>query len=219
MALYLIGLGLDGKGISIHGKTLIRNCRNVYLENYTVNFPYTKKVLEKVLKVKLKDADREFVEGDGLVKLAKNQTVCLLIYGSPLSATTHISLLNDCKKARVKYKVVYAGSVFDAIAESGLSLYKFGKVTSLPRWQKNFTPKSFMEVIKDNQKIGAHTLILIDIGLKFDDAREQLKKSGFKEEVIVCSQLGIKPKFEAGNLDKINAGKVKAPWCLIVPSV
>ncbi len=216
MVFYLIGLGLDERGISIHGKSLIRNCKNVYLENYTVDFPYTKKKLEKQLKIKLKDAPRELVESEELIKLAKKENVCLLVYGAPMSATTHISLIDDCKKNKVKYKIVYAGSIFDAVAESGLSLYKFGKTTSLPKWEKNFEPKSFMEVIENNQKIGAHTLLLVDIGLEFEKARDEMEKAGFQGKVVVCSRIGIRSRFYFGELNEIKSEKVKQPYCFIV---
>ena len=64
MALYLIGLGLNERGISLHGKKILKNCSKIYLENYTVEFPYTKKELEKQLKIKVETADRNFVEGE-----------------------------------------------------------------------------------------------------------------------------------------------------------
>ncbi len=217
MVFYLIGLGLNERGISLHGKKVLKNLKKVYLENYTVEFPYKKKELEKELKIKVVELGRGDVESSRIVDEALKEDVALLIYGSPLSATTHISLINLCKEKKVKYKILYAGSVFDAVAECGLSLYKFGKTASLPRWQESYKPTSFMDVIKDNKKIGAHSLLLIDIGLGFDDAFLQLKESGLKEKVIVCSQLGIKSKFFYGKLGEIDGGKVKSPWCLIVP--
>ena len=218
MALYLIGLGLDKRGISLHGKKILKSAgiKKIYLENYTVEFPYTKKELEKELKIKIISADREFVESEKLVDEAKKEEVVLLVYGSPLSATTHISLINACNEKRIKFHVLHSGSVFDAVAESGLSLYKFGKTASLPKWQKNFEPKSFIEIIKDNQKIGAHTLLLIDIGLVFNDCKNQLIESGLKEKIIVCSRLGIRSKFYYGELDKIPSKKIKTPYCLII---
>ena len=187
--LYIIGLGLDIREISLHGKKILKSgkIKKVYLENYTVEFPYTKKELEKELKIKVIEANRGFTESGELVDLAKKEDVVLLVYGSPLSATTHISLINSCKKNKIKYKILYAGSVFDAVAESGLSLYKFGKATSLPKWQKSFTPNSFIETIKENQKKYAHSLLLIDIGLSFKDARTQLEKCDFDfGKIIVC---------------------------------
>ncbi len=221
MGLYIIGLGLELKGISLHGKKILKsaNIKKIYLESYTVEFPYTKKELEKEFKIKTIEASREFVESEKLVEIAKSEDVALLVYGSPLSATTHISLINFCKKNKVKYKILYAGSIFDAVAESGLSLYKFGKTASLPKWQKNFEPKSFIEIIKENQKIYAHTLLLIDISLNFNEVREQLKKCDFNfEKIIVASQLGIKSRFFYDTLENINSEKIKHPYCIIIPS-
>ncbi len=218
--LYIIGLGLEVNGISLHGKKILKSAdiKKVYLEEYTVDFPYTKKELEKELKIKTISANREFIESEGIVSIAKKEDVALLIYGSPLSATTHISLINSCKKQKVKYKIIYAGSVFDAVAESGLQLYKFGKATSLPKWQKNFQPKSFIEIIKENQSIEAHTLLLIDIGLNFSSCKEQLKEAKFKfEKVVVCSRLGVKSKIFYDSLDKIPENKIEAPYCIIIP--
>ena len=221
MAFYLIGLGLNERGISLHGKKILKNCTKIYLENYTVELPYTIKELEKQLKIKVEQADREKVESENIVDEAKDKDIALLVYGSPLSATTHISLINKCKREKIKYKILYSASIFDAVAESGLQLYKFGKTASVPRWQKNFTPTSFIDIIKDNQKIVAHTLILIDIGLNFEELKEQLKKTKSSlfnsEKIIVCSQLGIKSKFYYDKLENIDAEKVRAPFCLIVP--
>ena len=39
--LYIIGLGLNVKGITKEGLDAIKRCKKVYLENYTVDFPYT----------------------------------------------------------------------------------------------------------------------------------------------------------------------------------
>ena len=43
--LYIIGLGLEINGISLHGKKILKSAavKKVYLEEYTVDFPYTKK--------------------------------------------------------------------------------------------------------------------------------------------------------------------------------
>ena len=38
--LYLIGLGLNLKGISNEGMEIVGRCKKVYLEDYTVDFPY-----------------------------------------------------------------------------------------------------------------------------------------------------------------------------------
>ena len=220
--LHIIGLGLNEKGISIEGKETLKKCKKVYLENYTVEFPYKLEKLEKIINKKIISLDRTQVENEKLVIEAKEKNICLLVYGCPLFATTHISLIEDCKKNKVKYKIIYASSVFDAIAESGLQLYKFGKIASMPTWEKNFTPDSFLDFVKENKSINAHSLILIDIGLSFKDALNQLikgnKNKKFKlDKILVCSQLGFKSKFYYNSINKLKKKKIKTPFCFVIP--
>ena len=91
--LYIIGLGLDVDGISKYGLDTVMRCKRVYLENYTVEFPYAISVIEQMIGKKLKIADRKFVESMELIDEATRMDVVLLVYGSPLTATTHIALL------------------------------------------------------------------------------------------------------------------------------
>jgi len=221
--LYLIGLGLNADGISKYGLEIVKKCKKIYLENYTVNFPYSKEELKNVLGKKIIPADREFVESLKIIDEAKKMDVILLVYGSPLTATTHISLIQEAKECNVRYKIIYNASVFDAIAETGLQIYKFGKIASMPKWEKNYNPMSFMEIIKDNQKINAHSLILIDIGLELKEAIEELEKSA-KEykiklgEILVCSRLGTKnKKIFYDNINNLKNKKIKMPYCFIIP--
>ena len=220
--LYIIGLGLNLKGISLEGISALKKCKKVYLENYTVEFPYSISELEKVLKRKIIEADRNVVESDILIKEALRENICLLIYGSPLFATTHMSLIEDCKKNKIKFKIIYSSSVFDALGETGLQLYKFGKISSMPKWQEHFTPVSFLKSVLQNRKIDAHTLILVDIGLKFENAINEMeiasKETGIKiDKIVVCSKVGLSGKIYYGSLKKLKSKKVPAPFCFIVP--
>ncbi len=222
--LYIIGLGLNVDGISKYGLEIVKRCKRVYLENYTVDFPYSKEELTHVLDKKIISADRDKVEGLELVDEAKKMDIALLVYGSPLTATTHISLIEEAKRLGVRYKIIYNASIIDAVAETGLQLYKFGKIASMPKWdkEKNFTPDSFIEIIKDNQKINAHTLLLADIGLDFNEALEQLIKASEGKikinKIVVCSRLGAsKSKIF---YDSINNFKedIEKPYCIVIPS-
>ena len=47
MVFYLIGLGLNLKSISLEALEILKRCKRVYIENYTVEFPYNGKELEK----------------------------------------------------------------------------------------------------------------------------------------------------------------------------
>jgi len=225
--LYLIGLGLNVDGISKYGLEIVKRCKRIYLENYTVEFPYSEGELRDFIEKKIIPADREFVESLGIVDEAKKMDVALLVYGSPLTATTHISLIQEAKRLGVRYKVIYNASIFDAVAETGLQLYKFGKIASMPKWnkKKNFTPDSFMKIVQENQSMKAHSLILIDIGLEFQDALEELKISSKKQKItlkkiVVCQALGTKNrKIFYGDIEELNEFKnIKSPYCIIVPS-
>lgn len=223
--LYLIGLGLNTEGISLEGSKAMKKCKKVYLEGYTVDFPYSIEDISKSFNTKIELLDRNEVESERLIKEAKKEDIALLIYGCPLFATTHMTIIEDAKKFKVKYTVIYAASVFDAIAESGLQLYKFGKIASMPKWQKSFEPDSFLEIVEENRSIGAHSLILIDIGLDIEEAISQLKKSldnreGMLKvnELIICESLGTtKSKFSYGKLKNFKKVKVNKPYCIIIP--
>lgn len=222
--LYLIGLGLNERSISKEALEIIPRCKKVYLENYTVDFPYTEQALIDEIGKKVTLADRGKVENFELVDEAKKMDVALLIYGSPLAATTHVTLIQEAIASGVKYKILQNASVMDAIAETGLQLYKFGKITSMPYWKKSYEPDSFMEIVKENQSIKAHSLILMDIGLNINKAIEQLEKAAQNHNVklgrlIICQCLGTKKqKILYRSLDEIREfSGVQKPYCIIIP--
>ncbi len=225
--LYIIGLGLNKNGISREGMDAISKCKKVYLENYTVDFPYSMGELGEIIGKKVIPADREKVESLEIVDEAEKMNIALLVYGSPLTATTHISLVEEAKAIGIKCEVIYSASVLDAVAETGLQIYKFGKITSMPAWdsKKNFTPDSFMEIVKENESIKAHSLILIDIGLEFQEALEQLEKSAEKHDIkldklIVCQSLGTKKSkiFYRNIYEFKEFTGVRKPYCIIIPA-
>ena len=227
--LYLIGLGLNAYGISKEGLDIVKKCKRIYLENYTVDFPYSIKELEEIIGKKIISADREKVESLEIVDEAKKMDVALLIYGSPLTATTHISLIQEAKALEIKYKIVYSASIIDAVAETGLQLYKFGKIASMPKWnpEENFAPESFMEIIQQNASMKAHSLILCDIGLDFQEAVSQLKKSAencnfeLKEKkIVVCQSLGTRRSkiFYKSFEELAELEDIQKPFSIIIPS-
>ncbi len=225
--LYIIGLGLNSKGISIEGFEIVKRCKKVYLENYTVDFPYSFEELSEVFSgKKIIPLEREDVESFKFIDESEKTDVALLVYGSPLIATTHIAIIDEAIKSGIKTKVIHSASVIDGVARTGLQLYKFGKIASMPEWkpEKNFTPDSFMNIIKENQKINAHSLILIDIGLDFQEALKQLEESAKKHEIkidkiILCQALGT--RHEKIFYKEINEFKeftgVRKPYCMILP--
>lgn len=221
---YLIGLGLNTGNISENSKKIILCCNKVYLENYTVDFPYKIEELEQELQIKLILANREFVESEKIIEESKEEDIALLVYGSPLIATTHISLIKKAKEQNIPYKIEYNSSIFDAIAETGLQIYKFGKIASMPKWAKSFQPTSFMEIIKQNQRINAHSLLLIDIGLELKEALNELKIAAQQEKVcldkiVICSSLGSNnSKILYGKIEDLINLEIEKPYCIILHS-
>lgn len=224
---YLIGLGLNEKGYSREAHDAIGDCEKIYLENYTVDFPYEIKNLEKEFKgKKLIFANRDFVESFKILDGAKKENVALLVYGNPLMATTHISLIEEAEKRKIKFAVVHGASVLDAVSETGLQIYKFGKITSMPAWipEKKFTPESFIDIVKENLSIDAHSLILADIGLKFSDALNELKIAGRNrkikfDKILVCEKLGTsESKIFYGHISEFEGKKISSPFCFIIPA-
>ena len=162
--LYFIGIGLnDEKDISFNGLEAIKKCKYIYLENYTSKLNCSVKDLEKFYKKKIILADREFVENKNIEILnkAKKENVAFLVIGDVFSATTHITLLIDAKKLKIKIKIIHNASILNAIGEVGLELYKFGKITSIPFNNENV--KTPIEVFKKNYENDMHTLFLLDI--------------------------------------------------------
>ncbi|PIO07574.1 diphthine synthase [Candidatus Pacearchaeota archaeon CG10_big_fil_rev_8_21_14_0_10_34_12] len=219
--LYLIGLGLNEKGFSREALDAVSLSDIVYLESYTIEFPYSLEILKKEFGGKrIIPADRNFVENaEEIISEAKKKNVALLVYGSPLTATTHISLIEQARKAKTKVKIIYAASVFDAIAETGLQIYKFGKIASMPK----FPAESYLEIVKNNQKIKAHSLILIDIGYEFADALKRLNqncknKKISLDKIVVCSRLGTnESKIFYDFVKNLEIKKVRTPFCIIIP--
>ena len=218
--LYLIGLGLNSKGYSREAYEAISNADRVYVDTYTIEFPYDFSDITSQFRNKnFINVGREFVEGLGFLKEAKDKDIVLLVYGSPLVATTHSVIIKEAMEKKIKIKIFHAGSILDAVAETGLQPYKFGKTTSIP----SFEADSYAGIIKNNLKIKAHSLVLADIGLSFDNALKKLdgdcSKNGVKlDKIVVCERLGLKNSHIYYNrIKSLKFLKVKAPFCFVVP--
>jgi len=223
--LYLIGLGLwDERDISLKALEILKTCDEIFLETYTSVW---KGDLKK-LNLKFKKIERVDLEENinKILTIAKEKKVAILIPGDPLIATTHNSILEEAMKMKIKFEIIHNASILTAISETGLQIYKFGKIASIS-WYYSEYP---YDVLKQNKKIKAHTLFLLDTspkpmspkeGLKrLLDIEEKRKESLINKEsfCIVASELGSKNK-------KILFGKIKemldinfVPAVIIIPS-
>jgi diphthine synthase len=233
--LYLIGLGLSFKDLAVRSLDILKTCSEVYLENYTSTSDFSLKQLEGLLKKNVVVLDRKAVETDKpFLSKSKNKKVALLVYGDVLSATTHTEILLDAKQRGIQTQVLHAPSILTAIAGTGLSLYKFGKTASVPFWEAGFEPESFYDILSQNQRIGAHTLFLLDLRpeqKKFMTIKQAIdmllkiarkrKSSLFTQNThcIGCSNIGTsKQIIRAGTAKHLLTKRFGTPACLIVPA-
>jgi len=166
--------------MSVRSLEVLRKCSEIYLENYTSASNFSLKQLEKLVGKKVRVLDREHVETvKPFFNNAKSRNVALLVYGDALSATTHTEILQTAKKNKIKVEVLHGPSILTAVADTGLSLYKFGKTGSVPFWLENFKPESFFDILDDNQKIQAHTLFLLDLKPEQNQFIHQNSKKNF----------------------------------------
>ena len=198
--LYLVGIGLwDEEDVSVRALAAIKKCDAVYAEFYTNKWTGDLKKLENITGRKINVIKRHDVESERLTDEAKHRDVALLIPGDPLAATTHVQLMIDAKIKGVECRIVHSSSIYTAVAETGLQLYKFGRATTLVFLDDSFKPSSPYEVIMENRKAGLHTLVLLDIRednryMTIRDGIEVLMKAGAtldpESKIIACCQIG-----------------------------
>ncbi len=224
--LHIISLGLfDKKDISIKGFETAKKCHLLFLEKYTNYFGSNLKELEKFFEKKIIELKREDLENESLkiIRQAKKVDIGILIPGDCFSATTHISLLTEAKKENIEINIIHGSSILTAVGETGLSLYNFGKTTTIPFDNKNI--KSPLEVFKNNLNFGMHTLFLLDIKdnkyMNIKDGLSYLASNNLNKKTfcIACCSLGSENK-------EIKYGKIKDlikynfknyPQCFIIP--
>ena len=229
--LYLIGTGLYYlNDLPLRALDKLKSCDEIFLERYTnLNSIDFLESLEKEIGKKIQLIGREIVESELIVEKASKNTLALLIPGDPLAATTHFSLIEECKNKDIKVEIIHSSSIFSAVGETGLSLYKFGGTTSIPIYSEHFHPESFFEVIEKNIKCGYHSLVLLEVRSKDNfvspiDAIDILKnienKKGIKiidwENVIIMSKLGSSEQRIYKSENKEIKG-LEPPFSLIIP--
>lgn len=225
--LVLIGLGLwDEKDLNLKGIEEAKLCDLFYLDGYTSKlFGARKETLEKVFEKPIQIADRQFIESGEILNYAKSNKVCLLVGGDPMIATTHTDLLLRAKEKGVLTKVVHNTSIYSAIADTGLQMYKFGKSATVAFWEENFKPTSFYDTVAENKRRGLHTLLFLDIkaeegrymtaneaiDLLLEIEKDRQKKVVEKSDVIVCCRMGSPNQLikygQAGILRKFDFGQ------------
>ena len=234
--LTIIGLGLGGpNSITMDGVVALSLSEHIFYETYTS--PIHHETLEWIeMKSQRKPihlSRNQVEEPQELIELSKETNVSLLVVGDALSATTHVSLILECKKNKIEYQIIHNSSVLTAVAGVlGLQHYNFGPVTTLVLPEGNYRPLSPIDKIKKNMENNYHSLVLLDI--KADNpesqpiymtaaqAAEQMIEAGIPKDTKVAAAARV------GREDqKLWYGKLKylahydlgkEPHSIVVPS-
>lgn len=232
LMLSLVGLGI-AYDITLEGLSEAKKADELYLESYTM--PIEEKEISKLEKAvgrKFTRLPRDKVESSFLIEKAKEKSVCLLVVGDPLAATTHISILIDAKKAGVPVRIIHNSSILSAaLGKSGLQPYRFGKTVTLAYWRKNYEPVSPLQLIEQNLSMDMHTLLLLDLDpelgpMDAKTALEQLEKMEKKYgkkipgKLVVLSRVGHPDeKITFGSRTELkNRNLGKPPFCFCIPA-
>jgi len=105
---------------------------------------------------------------DEILADADTKDIAFLVVGDPFSATTHTDLALRCRQhdPPIKTRTLPNASILTAVGATGLSLYAFGQTISMVFFTDTWKPDSFYGRVKDNNGLGLHTLVLLDIKVK-----------------------------------------------------
>lgn len=228
--LYLVGLGIWDEGdITLKGIETCKKAKKVYAELYTSAWGGDLKKLEKLFGKRIKVLERQDMEERSakLVREARKSEIAILVPGDPLSATTHSALMDEAMREKVSVEVVHSSSVFTAVAETGLSLYNFGKTVTVVAPKKRYRPDSFYDTIRENKEKGMHTLVLLDIEMNVAEGltvlmdierKKQEKVFSHQGRILIASAIGSKKKrVMYGKVTRLADVDFPPPAVIIVP--
>jgi len=232
--LVLISIGLsDEKDLSLRALEEARRCDHLHLETYTTKLDTDADRLGRLIGKPVKQLSRINLEehSEFLLDEASRSRVGILVGGDCLTATTHVSLLIEARRRGIPTEVIHGSSILTAVAETGLSIYKFGKTVTMPLPEKGIAD-AVLETLEGNMEQGLHTLILLDLDseankfVNINQAVETLLKSGKPEMfnpntlVVGVTRLGSETQQiradKAFNVSDIDFGA--PPQALIIPA-
>jgi diphthine synthase len=222
--LYFIGLGLsDEKDISVKGLEIVKRSERIFLESYTSLLNIDVAKLEEFYDKKIEICFRETVEiemDEILKEIAapgnEEKEFSFLVIGDPFCATTHSDLQLRAIKLGIKVKAVHNASIINSVGITGMQLYSFGHIVSVPFFTEKWKPYSFINKIGRNFENKLHTLVLLDIRVREISDENLLKgKKIYEPPTFMSVNVAIDQILEAiretgdeilsPNLDKIKA--------------
>ncbi|MFQ6021037.1 MAG: diphthine synthase [Candidatus Aenigmatarchaeota archaeon] len=219
--LYLIGIGFEEKDLTLKSLEIARKC-DCYLELYTSYWKGSLENLKNIIGKNIKILKRKDLEENlsNLLKKAKKNDIAILIPGDPLVATTHIDLVIEARKKKIPVEIVHNASIFSAIGEIGLQIYKYGKSATIPFNEKLENVK---KTIKNNKKMGLHTLLLLDLDaevnlyMNVNHALRLLLRNKIisNKEKLIAANIGGEIYYD--NAKNLFEKEISTPSVLIIP--
>jgi len=221
--LLLVGTGVNND-ITIGALEELKRCEKVYAEVYTN--PMIREFLpqlEKMIGKRITELQRDKVESSFLITEAINKRIALVVGGDPLTATTHIVFVSECRKRNIPVKVIHNSSIYSvAPARAGLQIYRFGKTATLVNPRENYNPTSSLDIIRENLSRNLHTLVLLDTEpqpMKIEIALEKL--SEFERAVVLSRVASEDETITYGNIKELlkHAKDLgEPPFTIIIPA-
>ena len=182
--LAFVGLGLKLKDVTLEALETLRNADAVFLDTYTsispdINISSLRSLIGKdVIPLRRRD-----IEDENAAKifneLSRGKNVAFAVIGDPFIATTHMALLLEAIRRNIEVKVIHGLTIYTvAISYSGLMVYKFGRCATIVYPKEGIFYDYFYDVIKENLKLGLHTLLLLELDVDnkvFMTANDALK--------------------------------------------
>ena len=182
--LAFVGLGLKLKDVTLEALETLKNADTVFLDTYTsispdINISSLRSLIGKdVIPLRRRD-----IEDENAAKifneLSRGKNVAFAVIGDPFIATTHMALLLEAIRRNIEVKVIHGLTIYTvAISYSGLMVYKFGRCATIVYPKEGIFYDYFYDVIKENLKLGLHTLLLLELDVDnkvFMTANDALK--------------------------------------------
>ncbi len=247
--LWLIGLGPGNlQQMTLEARDIAKLCSKRYLEGYTSKLPKEEEEkLEEIVGPWERVMRNDIENPQKILNEAKENSICILVIGDPMQATTHIDLELHCHDEEINFNMIPGLSATSlAVSISGLQSYKFGRQVTIPFRYGNYLPTSPLEIIHKNQISNLHTLVLFDLDpsgmgtetpqpMKPKDAIDILQrmydKLIFEEAIpkttinpinwkgILLSDIGTKDqKVSSGELSELSSINEGNIHCMIIPA-
>ena len=216
--LWFVGLGINGtESLSQKAKEVVSGSDVVYFEQFTspISDEETNKIKQIAKEFRL--APRWLVEdGKEILEESKSKQVCLLSFGDPYIATTHIELRVRAISENIRTGTVHASSALTSlVGECGLHYYKIGKtvtiMSSIPSTTAYYT-------IFENLKQSIHTVVLLEYNQNkgfFLEPKIALQslldaENGQRRKVIVDSTFAIVASRIGQDSQKVTSGNISS---------